>query len=173
MVALGGQFPTDYDRTFLAYAESVSAIDYLVRQKGQDALVALVTAYADGLTDDEAFSRALGEDLAAFQAGWLGDLGAAEPHRDTVRSRLRPARCRPAGPGRRRPPARRHLRVRRPRPPVRVPRRPPAQAPKRWRRPPTTGGSSAGPILLVLALVVVGVVAVLAIARRRTRTASL
>lgn len=79
LVALGGQFPTDYDRTFLAYAESVSAIDYLVRQKGQDALVALVTAYADGLTDDEAFTRALGLDLAAFQAGWLDDLGASEP----------------------------------------------------------------------------------------------
>ena len=79
LVALGGQFPTDYDRTFLAYAESVSAIDYLVRENGQDALVALVIAYADGLTDDEAFTRALGLDLAAFQAGWLDDLGASEP----------------------------------------------------------------------------------------------
>src|SRR4029078_11022218 len=51
LVALGGQFPTDSDRTFLAYAESVSAIDYLVRQKGQDTLVALVPAYAARLTD--------------------------------------------------------------------------------------------------------------------------
>jgi hypothetical protein len=81
LVALGGQFPTDYDRTFLAYAESVSAIDFLVRREGRDALVALVTAYADGLTDDEAFTRALGEDLAAFQAGWLDDLGAEAPRR--------------------------------------------------------------------------------------------
>ena len=50
-----------------------------MRQKGQDALVALVTAYADGLTDDEAFTRALGQDLAAFQAGWLATSGASEP----------------------------------------------------------------------------------------------
>ncbi len=79
LVALYGQFPTDYDRTLLAYAESVSAIDYLVRTQSQETLVTLVNAYADGLTDDEAFTRALGQDLAAFQAGWLADLGATEP----------------------------------------------------------------------------------------------
>ena len=50
-----------------------------MRPKGQDALVALVAAYGDGLTDDEAFTSALGLDLAAFQAGWLADLGAAAP----------------------------------------------------------------------------------------------
>jgi Peptidase MA superfamily len=79
LVALGGQFPTEADLTYLAYAESVSAIDYLVRSHDQNALVELVTAYKDGLTDDEAFTRALGEDLAAFQAGWLAELGAATP----------------------------------------------------------------------------------------------
>jgi hypothetical protein len=79
LVALGAQFPTDADKTVLAYAESVSAIDYLVRSHGRDALVALVLAYRDGLTDDEAFTKALGEDLAAFQAGWLESLGAEVP----------------------------------------------------------------------------------------------
>ena len=78
---LVGQFPTDVDRTYLAYAESVSAIDYLVRVQGQDALIALVRAYADGRTDDEAFRAAIGQDVATFQAGWLGDLGAGEPVR--------------------------------------------------------------------------------------------
>lgn len=79
--ALTGQFPTEVDRTYLAYAESVSAVDYLVRTFDQGALVKLVTAYKDGLTDDEAFTRALGENLAAFQAGWLTELGAQPPHR--------------------------------------------------------------------------------------------
>jgi hypothetical protein len=79
LIALGAQFPTDPDKTVLAYAESVSAIDYLVRAHGRDALVALVVAYKDGLTDDEAFTRALGRDLAAFQAGWLDSLGAEAP----------------------------------------------------------------------------------------------
>jgi hypothetical protein len=79
LVALGGQFPTDAAKTSLAYAESVSAIDYLVRTNDQQALLDLVAAYKDGLTDDEAFTKALGEDLAAFQAGWLAELGADAP----------------------------------------------------------------------------------------------
>lgn len=81
LVALGGQFPADPDRTFLAYAESVSAIDHLVRRHGEDALWNLVRAYRDGLTDDEAFRLALGVDLAAFQDGWLAELGAEAPER--------------------------------------------------------------------------------------------
>ena len=79
LAALGSQFPTEPDKTFLAYAESVSAIDYLVREHGRDAMVALVVGYKDGLTDDEAFTKALGEDLATFQAGWLASLGAQPP----------------------------------------------------------------------------------------------
>ena len=79
--ALGGQFPTDPDKTSLAYAEAVSAIDYLVSAHGRDALIALVLAYKDGLTDDEAFTKAIDQDLATFQAGWLDDLGATAPER--------------------------------------------------------------------------------------------
>lgn len=77
--ALGGRFPADPARGFLAYCEGVSAIDYLVRTDGRNALVALVQAYKDGLTDDEAFTKALGRDLAAFQEGWLKELGAEQP----------------------------------------------------------------------------------------------
>lgn len=79
LTALTGQFPTDGDRTYLAYAESVSAIAHLVGTDGNDALFALVKAYRDGLTDDEAFTKALGRDVAAFQAGWLEELGAGQP----------------------------------------------------------------------------------------------
>ena len=67
-------------------AEAVSAIDYLVRTDGQRRAVALVAAYADGLTDDEAFTKALGRDFAAFQAGWLDDLGADDPGSSSGRS---------------------------------------------------------------------------------------
>ena len=77
--ALGGRFPADLSQVFLAYCEGDSAIDYLVRTDGRDALVALVQAYKDGLTDDEAFTKALGRDLTAFQAGWLKELGADQP----------------------------------------------------------------------------------------------
>ena len=78
---LVGQFPTGAEGFFLAYAESVSAVDFFIRTHGQDALVALIGSYADGLTDDEAFEAAIGMDVAAFNAAWLADLGAVVPER--------------------------------------------------------------------------------------------
>jgi hypothetical protein len=77
--AIVGQFPSPPDRFSLAYDEAVSAIDYLVRTYGQDALVQLIRSYAGGVSDDDAFMAALGVDTAGFEAGWLKDLGAAAP----------------------------------------------------------------------------------------------
>lgn len=77
--ALGGQFPTTAERFYLAYAESVSAVAFLVRERGEDALVRLINSYAEGVTDDEAFLAAVGTDLAGFERAWLDDLGAAVP----------------------------------------------------------------------------------------------
>jgi len=88
---LAGQFPTTADGFFLAYAESVSAVDFFIRTHTQDALIALISSYADGRTDDEAFRDAIGQDVAAFNAAWLADLGADPP----VRYGPQPA---PAGP---------------------------------------------------------------------------
>ena len=78
---LTGQFPTTAGRFLLAYAESVSAVDYLVRTYSTDALVGLIRSYADGRTDDEAFSAALGVDMTTFAAAWLDDLDARAPTR--------------------------------------------------------------------------------------------
>ena len=87
LTGLTGQFPTTFDGFSLAYAESVSAVAFLVDRHGQPALIDLVRSYRDGLTDDEAFTRALGEDLATFQAAWFAHVGAGEP----VRHGPRPA----------------------------------------------------------------------------------
>ncbi len=73
---LTGQFPTSRAKFFLAYAESVSAVDFLVRSHGRDALVSLIRSYADGRTDDEAFTSAIGMDTKAFNDAWFADLGA-------------------------------------------------------------------------------------------------
>ncbi len=78
---LAGQFPTTADRFFLAYAESVSAVDFLIRTHGEAAMVALIRSYADGRTDDEAFTAAIDQDVATFAAAWLADLGAETPER--------------------------------------------------------------------------------------------
>ena len=79
LTALVGQFPTAGDRFGLAYAESVSAIDFMVSTYGKPALVQLIVSYAQGRTDDEAFSAALGVDVAGFEAAWVKSLGVAEP----------------------------------------------------------------------------------------------
>ena len=42
LTALTGQFPTEPDKTYLAYAEAVSAIDHLVRISNQDTLLTLI-----------------------------------------------------------------------------------------------------------------------------------
>ena len=78
---LTGQFPTSPDRFFQAYAQSVSAVDFFIRTHGQEALVALIGSYAEGRTDDEAFSAAIGMDGKAFDAAWMADLGAVAPTR--------------------------------------------------------------------------------------------
>jgi hypothetical protein len=76
---LAGAFPTTADRFSLAYGESVSAVDRMVRVNGRDALVKLIRSYHDGVSDDEAFQAALGRDVAGFEADWLAELGANPP----------------------------------------------------------------------------------------------
>jgi hypothetical protein len=78
---LTGQFPVSTDGFFLAYSESVSAIDFLVKTYGKDALVALIRSYAKGVTDDEAFQAALGVTATGFGDAWLKSLGARAPGR--------------------------------------------------------------------------------------------
>jgi hypothetical protein len=75
LASLSGGFPNG-DRFFLAYAESVSAIDYMVKTYGKPDLVKLIRSYAKGLTDDEAFTAALGVDTKTFDAGWRTSVGA-------------------------------------------------------------------------------------------------
>ena len=79
--ALSGLFPAAGDQFFLAYAESVSAVAYIVDTYGRDALVKLIQAYADGVSDDQAFRAGLGVSLADVEAGWLASIGAAVPER--------------------------------------------------------------------------------------------
>ena len=75
LTALTGEFPTTADRFYLAYAESVSAVDYLIRTYGQAAIAKLVKAYKTGSSDDEAFNAAFGVDTAAVNKAWLAENG--------------------------------------------------------------------------------------------------
>ena len=77
--ALTAQFPTTAERFSLAYAESVSAVWFMVDKYGRDGMVSLVKAYAGGVSDDEAFQAALGTDVSGFEAAWLASVGAPTP----------------------------------------------------------------------------------------------
>ena len=77
--ALVQQFPASADRFSLAYDEAVSAIDFMVHTYGRPALVRLIRGYADGISDDAAFQKALGVDTKGFEAAWLKDLGISAP----------------------------------------------------------------------------------------------
>jgi Peptidase MA superfamily len=76
LLALTDFFPLDSQRIYLAYAESVSAVDFMVRTYGQAAIAKLTRAYAGGGTDDEAFTAAFGVTVASFDAAWLAANGA-------------------------------------------------------------------------------------------------
>jgi hypothetical protein len=78
LIPLGGligQFPNGND-FFLAYAEAVAAVDFMIRTYGSAALVTLIRSYAGGRTDDEAFKDALGVDTTAFGAAWFANVHA-------------------------------------------------------------------------------------------------
>ena len=77
--ALVRQFPASADRFSLAYDEAVSAIDFMVRTYGRDALVKLIRSYANGVSDDAAFTAALGVDTKGFEAAWLKGVGIEAP----------------------------------------------------------------------------------------------
>lgn len=77
--ALAEQFPTTRDRFVLAYAESVSSVDYLIRTHSRDTLVSLIRSYKNGMTDDQAFEAAIGVDVDGFDAAWRAELNAKEP----------------------------------------------------------------------------------------------
>ena len=75
LLAYTDYFPLDASRIYLAYAESVSAIDFMIRKYGQPAVAKLVRAYANGVTDDEAFKAGIGVDTATFTSAWMVDNG--------------------------------------------------------------------------------------------------
>ena len=75
LAALIAAFPRITDRFYLAYAEAVSAVDFLVRKYGQADVAKLLSAYRTGSTDDEAFKAAIGIDTVAFDKAWLAANG--------------------------------------------------------------------------------------------------
>lgn len=68
----------DVDRIYLSYAEAYSAAAYLVQTYGNVGLSALLAAYKDGETTDDAFQTALGLSVDQFEIDWAGSVGAED-----------------------------------------------------------------------------------------------
>ena len=159
---LAGLFPTTADEFRLAYAESVSAVDFFVDTYGEEELWQLVRSYAEGVSDDDAFTAATGGDVAAFNAAWMSSLGADVPA---------PFGPQPGPPGS--VPPGWDVEA----PPTASPGAPTPAAPGPTRRPddsPPSAGDGSGTTLLaaaiVLAAVIVALVGLLLIRRNARRS---
>jgi hypothetical protein len=76
---LAGLFPSVQAEFYLAYGESVAAVDYFVRTYGDETFWNLVKSYANGVSDDEAFTAATGGDVEAFNAAWFASVNVTPP----------------------------------------------------------------------------------------------
>lgn len=65
----------DEVRVRLAYAESLSAVNYLVETYGEEGLAAVLAAYREGHPTEEAFEVALGVPFSQFEGDWATWLG--------------------------------------------------------------------------------------------------
>ena len=74
--ALAASFPSDPDLAILSYAESVSIVEFILEQYGEEGLSALVDVFAEGETSEVAVQRALGVSLDDLEAQWWATLPA-------------------------------------------------------------------------------------------------
>jgi hypothetical protein len=70
MKDLCGSFPPESGRAFLAYAESESFSRFIIDKYGQTGLLALTSAYGDGLDCEQGMRRALGQSLSQVELDW-------------------------------------------------------------------------------------------------------
>lgn len=72
-----GFYPYHGERLDLAYAESFSAVQYLMEAHSPETLTYLFPFYRSGWSTDYAFTSVLGYDLGEFQQRWLHWLGTS------------------------------------------------------------------------------------------------
>jgi hypothetical protein len=78
---LGGNFPTNEGDFSLAYAESASAVQYIASTYGAEKLRALLAAFKDGNTVDDAMKKGLGVTLDQFETRWKNALKSGQAGR--------------------------------------------------------------------------------------------
>jgi hypothetical protein len=72
--ALNSNFPYDPADASLAYAESYSIVRFIIDEFGEDKLAAIIAAYREGVSHDEAVKAGLGVDIDELDRLWKESL---------------------------------------------------------------------------------------------------
>lgn len=76
--ALTGQFPIDSRGASLAYAQSATMVDLIIREHGPEAIAAIADAYRSGATDEEAIEAGTGVSFDQLRADYFAAFGVSE-----------------------------------------------------------------------------------------------
>lgn len=76
--SLVGNFP-ESDVAYLAYAESYSVVNYLIKTYGRDKMTAVLLDLRDGQTIDDSLQAKYGFDTDGLEAAWCSSIGAVPP----------------------------------------------------------------------------------------------
>lgn len=76
--SLSGAFPAHSDRAGLAYAQSYSVVEFMLRAYGREKLQELLLALAAGQSSDAALEAVYGFNVDGLEAAWRRDRGLAE-----------------------------------------------------------------------------------------------
>jgi Peptidase MA superfamily len=77
--ALTSQFPIDTRGASLAYAQSATMVDLIIREHGAQAIAAIAEAYRSGATDEEAIEAGTGVSFDQLRADYFASFGVSEP----------------------------------------------------------------------------------------------
>jgi hypothetical protein len=73
--ALSGEFPSD-SKAYMAYDESLSMVDFLLKQYGKEKMLALLGLVREGTAIDSGLQQVYGFDQDGLEAAWRGSIGA-------------------------------------------------------------------------------------------------
>jgi hypothetical protein len=73
--SLNGSFSSHGNQAGIAYAQSYSVVDFLLREYGQEAMQSLLLTLAEGVGYDEALMQVYGMDVDGVEAAWRVAMG--------------------------------------------------------------------------------------------------
>lgn len=77
--ALTDQFPIDTRGATLAYAQGATMVDRIIATYGADAMPAIMAAFRDGATDDQAILAGTGTSFEEIRADYFASFDTTEP----------------------------------------------------------------------------------------------